>query len=140
MVYFVMDLSRNEYNQMTQKIIGVAIEAHKLLGPGFLESVYHSAMKKLLDHYQIPFDTEKEIKIYLLDEVISTHRLDLVVYNSIVVELKAVEEISKVHIAQVISYLKASGLKVGLILNFSKTKVQIRRINIYDILSNSYSR
>lgn len=119
-----------KFDSLSNRIIGVAIEIHKKLGPGFLENVYHNALKKMLSIYQINYETEKGIKIYLIDIEIGYHRLDLVVEIKIVVELKAVEEISKVHIAQIISYMKALHLKIGLILNFSKTVLEIRRFDL----------
>lgn len=76
----------------------------------------------------ILFETEKTIKIKYEDEEVGEHRLDLVVNNEVVVELKAIQAIAEIHRAQVLSYLKASGLKIGLILNFSKTKVETKRV------------
>ncbi|UCH87988.1 MAG: GxxExxY protein [Thermoplasmata archaeon] len=123
-----MNKQENKFEDLSNKIIGAAIEVHKILGPGFIESVYHNALKKELELKEIPFETEKEIKINYKNNEVGTHRLDLIIEDQIIVELKAVENISKVHIAQVISYMKATGLGITLILNFSKTKVEIRRI------------
>ncbi len=120
--------TEHKFDELSNRIIGVAIEVHKILGPGFIESIYHNAMKKELTLQNIPFETEKEIKIVYKDDEIGEHRLDLVINNEIIVELKAVKEIADVHLAQVLSYLKASGLHIGLILNFSKSKIDIKRV------------
>ena len=109
-------------------IIGAAIKVHKTLGPGFLESIYHNSIKIELKKCNLPFETEKVILIKYEDALVGEHRLDLVVNNEVVVELKAVQDITDIHIAQVISYLKASGLKLGLILNFSKKIIDIKRV------------
>ena len=119
------------FDILSNKTIGVAIEVHKTLGPGFIESIYHNAMKKELEIQSIPFETEKEIIIKYKNEQVGLHRLDLLINNKIIVELKAVKEITDIHLSQIISYLKATGLSVGLILNFSKPKIDIKRV-IYD--------
>ena len=126
-----MKKQNNIFDILSKKTIGVAIEVHKTLGPGFIEIIYHNAMKKELDIQNIPFETEKEIIIKYKNEQVGLHRLDLLINNDIIVELKAVKEITDVHLSQIISYLKATGLNVGLILNFSKPKIDIKRV-IYD--------
>jgi GxxExxY protein len=120
--------NKYDFEELSGKIIGSAIEVHKTLGSGFIESVYHKAMKLELTDRNITFETEKHVKIFYKKTQIGEHRVDLVVNNEIVVELKAVNDISDSHEKQIISYLKATGLKVGLILNFSKSKVDIKRI------------
>lgn len=132
-----MKMQNKKFDELSNRIIGVAIEVHKKLGPGFLESIYHNGMKKILSYHKIPYETEKEIKIFLMGDEIGTHRIDLIVDNKIVVELKAVEEISKVHVAQLISHLKASGIQIGLILNFSKSKIDIRRHELEKYLQSN---
>ena len=117
-----------EFEEISGKIIGAGIEVHKTLGPGFIESIYHNSMKKELDIQKIPYETEKDVKIYYKDEQVGEHRLDLYVNNEIVVELKAIQEIIDVHISQVVSYLKASNRSVGIILNFGKSKLDIKRV------------
>jgi GxxExxY protein len=123
-----MEILNDKFDELSKKIIGAAIEVHKLLGPGFIESIYHNALKRELMLQNISYETEKVIRIQYKDGDIGIHKLDLVVDDAIVVELKAVQEISVVHKAQVISYLKASNLKIGLILNFSNIKIDIRRL------------
>ena len=116
------------FEGLSRKIIGVAIEVHTALGPGFLENIYEEALKLELSEHKLDFETQKEIRIEYLGVAIGTHRLDLVVENQIIVELKAVKEFTDVHYAQLRSYLKATGLKVGLLLNFAKPTLEIKRV------------
>jgi GxxExxY protein len=120
--------NKYDFEELSGKIIGSAIEVHKTLGSGFIESVYHNAMKLELTDRDIPFETEKHVRIFYKNNQVGEHRVDLVFNNEIVVELKAVSDISDRHEKQIISYLKATGIKVGLILNFSNAKVDIKRI------------
>jgi len=116
------------FEDLSRKIIGAAIEVHAALGPGFLETIYEEAFKLELEEHGLNYEAQKEIKIEYLGVQIGTHRLDLIVENKIVVELKAVKELNEIHFAQLLSYLKASGIKVGLLLNFAKPKLEIRRV------------
>jgi GxxExxY protein len=100
------------------------------LGPGFLESVYEKASIEELSGRAMKVETEKIIDLTYKDKKIGTHRLDLVVEDKVVVELKAVERFSIHHKAQLTSYLKASGYKLGILVNFSKDKVEYRRVLI----------
>ena len=93
-----------------------------------LENIYEEALIVEFAKNDFKFERQKEIKVRYLDVEIGTHRLDLVVENEIVVELKAVKEFSDIHFAQLRSYLKATGLKVGLLLNFGKPTLEIKRI------------
>ena len=117
-----------ESEKLTEKIIECAITVHKKLGPGFMESIYQSALPMELEKQGLKVETQKEIKIYYDGKEVGLHRLDLVVKEQIIVELKTVKEFDEVHLAQVISYLKATGLKVGLLLNFAKSVLKIKRV------------
>ena len=108
------------FENLSEAIIGAAIKVHKELGPGFLESIYEQALKIELSETNLNFECQKEIKIEYHGKEVGTHRLDLVIENSIIVELKAVKELNDTHFAQLISYLKATDRKVGLLLNFAK--------------------
>ena len=119
---------KHEFEELSENIIGAAINVHKLLGPGFLENIYEEALKLELTNAKIHYESQKEVKIKYLETEIGTHRLDMVVENQIIVELKATRELSDVHFAQLRSYLKATGLKVGLLLNFAKPALEIKRI------------
>jgi len=116
------------FEELSRKIIGAAIEVHRVLGPGFLENIYEEALKLELQKRSILYDSQKEIKIEYLGDQVGLHRLDMVVANEIIVELKAVKELSDIHLAQLLSYLKAANLKVGLLLNFSKPTLEIKRV------------
>ena len=119
---------RHQFEALSRKIIGAAIEVHRELGPGFLENIYEEALKIELSKRNLYFKSQKEIKIKYLGTEVGTHRLDLLVENRIIVELKAVKEFSDMHFAQLRSYLRATGLKVGLLLNFAKPTLDIKRI------------
>ncbi|MBW1841975.1 MAG: GxxExxY protein [Deltaproteobacteria bacterium] len=118
----------HQFEELSKRIIGVAIEVHKILGPGFLESIYEAGLKVEFSKDKIRYESQKEIKIQYLGVDIGVHRLDLIVENKIVLELKAVKELTDIHFAQLRSYLKASGLRVGLLLNFAKPTLEIRRV------------
>jgi GxxExxY protein len=122
------DNRSHPFENLSRKIIGAAIEVHAALGPGFMETIYEEALKLELLEHKLYFETQKEIQIEYLGVAIGTHRLDLVVENQIIVELKAVKEFTDVHYAQLRSYLKATGLKVGLLLNFAKPTLEIKRV------------
>jgi len=117
-----------DFEELSSRILNSAIKVHRTLGPGFLESIYHKALAIQLQEDGLKFETQKEVKIYYFDKEIGTHILDLLVENEIIVELKTIKEIEDVHLAQIRSYLKATNLKVGLILNFAKGKLQIKRV------------
>ena len=108
-------------SEITEPIISAAIAVHRELGPGFLESVYEQALAVEFAIRGIAFVRQKAIQI-------GEHRLDFVVEDKIVVELKAIEALENVHFAIVRSYLKAAGLSDGLILNFSSIPLTVKRV------------
>ena len=115
---------------LSYQIMGAIFEVHKELGPGFLESVYHKALVEEFSKRGMKVDTQKAINLVYKDKKIGVHRLDLVVDDKVVVELKAVERFSIHHKAQLTSYLKASGYKLGILVNFSKSKAEYQRVLI----------
>lgn len=119
---------KHHFEDLSKKIIGAAIKVHRELGPGFLESIYEEALKVEFSEQGLHFDSQKEIKIEYLGVEVGTHRLDLIVENEIIVELKAVKELEDIHFVQLRSYLKATSLKVGLLLNFSKPTLEVKRV------------
>ncbi len=119
---------RHQFERLSRKIIGAAIAVHKELGPGFLEHIYEEALKVEFAKCPLSFESQKEIQIKYHGIEIGSHRLDLIVESRIIVELKAVKEFRDIHYAQLRSYLKATGLKVGLLLNFAKPTLQIKRV------------
>jgi GxxExxY protein len=118
------------YPDLSYKIMGAIFEVHKKLGPGFLESIYEKALIEELSSRGIKVETQKTIDLTYRDKKIGVHRLDLIVEDKVVVELKTVERFSIHHKAQLTSYLKASGYKLGIPVNFSKSKVEYRRVLI----------
>jgi len=118
----------HSFESLSRKIIGAAIDVHAALGPGFLENIYEEAMKLELSEHGLNYECQKEIKVEYLDVQIGTHRLDLVIENQVIVELKAVKELTEVHFAQILSYLKASDMRIGLLLNFAKPRLEIKRV------------
>jgi len=110
--------------------MGAIFEVHKELGPGFLESVYEKALVEELLSKGLKVETQKSINLRYKDKRIGLHRLDLVVEGKVVVELKTVERFSIHHKAQLTSYLKARGYKLGILVNFSKSKVEYQRVLI----------
>ncbi|MCW3052484.1 MAG: hypothetical protein JWN14_1654 [Chthonomonadales bacterium] len=110
------------------RVIGAAIEVHRRLGPGFLEYIYERALVIELIKRGIPLAQQHELNISYDGVEVGKHRLDLLVDDRLVVELKTVRAIDEAHIATVKSYLRAVGQEVGLLLNFSKATLEIRRI------------
>ena len=120
------------YAEESFKINGAIYEVHKALGPGLLEKVYQEALEKELKFQGIPFEREKSFTItYKGEELEQKYIADFVIYDNIVVELKAVEELLPVHKAQVINYLAITGLKLGLLVNFNTLQVKPERIVRY---------
>ena len=117
-----------EHNELTEKIIGCAIAVHKKLGPGFLESIYENAFILELKRQNLQVERQQEVIVKYDGIEVGRHRLDLIVNNTIVVELKAVKNIEDVHFAIVKSYLKALGKEHGLIINFSKPVLEVKRV------------
>ena len=113
---------------LTSQIIALAIEVHRELGPGFLEAIYEEAMGIALAEKQIPFQRQMMIPVMFRGRAVGEHRLDLLVANEVIVELKAIKAIEDVHFAIMRSYLRATGCKRGLLLNFSAPTLQVKRI------------
>jgi len=117
--------------ELTKRIIGCAIEVHKILGPGLLESVYEECLCHELRHQGLIVDRQKALSLqYKGIQLDCSFRLDIVAENRVVIELKCVDKITPVHEAQLLTYLKLSGIKVGLIINLytSVLKDGIKRL------------
>jgi GxxExxY protein len=119
-----------ELDDLAHRVIGAAIEVHRLLGPGFLESVYEEALCVELGLRHIRFARQVPISLKYKGERVGQARLDLLVDDCLVVELKAVESLAPIHLAQVLSYLKATRFRLGLLINFDVNVLQrgIRRV------------
>jgi GxxExxY protein len=103
------------------KTIGCAIRVHKTLGPGFREGLYHDAMRVELSRAKLPWRSDLAIDVYYEGQPLRKQTLDLVVDGLIVLELKCVDRFHPLHTAQILSYMKAAGLPVGLLMNFNTT-------------------
>jgi GxxExxY protein len=125
-----------DLNKLSSKIIGAAIEVHQILGPGLLESAYEECLCKELNLREISFERQKPLPLeYKGEKLDCGYRLDVVVENSIILELKACEEIEPIHKAQLLTYLKLSKLSLGLLLNFNVPLVRdgiVRLVNNFN--------
>ena len=109
-----------DLDAVANRVIGAALEVHKHLGPGFLESVYEEALAAELKLKNIRHERQRPVRLFYKDHPIGEHRVDLLVESMLVVELKAIEKFLPIHKAQLISYLKATSLSLGLLINFNE--------------------
>ena len=118
-------------NELSEKIIGAAINVHKNLGPGLLESAYEECLYYELNKSGLKVDKQKPMPLIYKDVKLDCgYRIDLMVENKVVIEIKSVEALNDVHLAQVLTYLKLSNCKLGLLINFNVSKLVngIRRV------------
>jgi GxxExxY protein len=117
------------YKEESFKIIGACMEVHNILGCGFLEGIYQEALAIEFEKRGIPFAREVELTIEYKDTILSkTYNADFVCYNTIIVEIKALTELLSVHQSQVINYLKATNLKLGILVNFGEESLNYIRL------------
>lgn len=116
------------YKELSYKIVGCAMEVHNQLGYGFLEKVYENALLFELKNKNIEVKNQIPIKVYYKGSIIGNYIADVFVEDKVILELKSVEKIIDSHIAQTINYLKATGLKLAIIINFGKEKLEYERI------------
>lgn len=109
-----------EVDQLAKGVFEASLEVHRTLGPGFLESVYQRALEIELLERQIPFEREKAIQLTYKNRPVGDARLDFLVADLVVVELKSVEALHPIHHAQVLNYLRATNLELGLLINFNE--------------------
>jgi GxxExxY protein len=112
----------------TYEIIAAAMEVHRILGPGFLEAVYHEAMCIECGLKSMPFQREVELPVRYKERPLATgYRADLVCFNDVLVEIKALNQLTTKEEAQIINYLKATGFRTGLLLNFGSKSLEFKR-------------
>ncbi|HVL67492.1 MAG TPA: GxxExxY protein [Vicinamibacterales bacterium] len=131
-----MPLVRDALDALTERIIGCGIAVHRCLGPGLLESIYRDCLLLELRYEAIPVDLERRVPIIYRGERIATPlKIDLLVDQQVVVEVKAIDAFHPVHQAQVITYFKLTGLPAGLLINFNTTALRqgIRRVSHPDL-------
>ena len=112
---------------LTRQVIGLAMRVHTALGPGFMESVYRRALLYELRRADVACEEEKRITVFYEGEAVGDFIADIVIDGRVLVELKAVEVLHSAHEVQTVNYLKATGIDIGLLLNFGTTRLQIRR-------------
>ncbi len=117
-----------ELEELTEKVIGPCIAVHLAKGPGFLESIYQNCLKIECRKRGIKAEFQKKVIIYYDGESVGTHKLDILVNDELVVELKAIKALEDVHFAQVRSYLRATDLKHGLLINFATLTLTVKRV------------
>lgn len=125
------DAETLSFNELTERVIGACIEIHRALGPGLLDSAYEECLCYELSRAGIKFERQKPLPVHYKEVNLECgHRLDLVVDQKLIVELKAVDELAPIHEAQLLTYLKLSGLTLGLLINFNVPvlKAGIKRI------------
>jgi len=116
------------YKEESYKIIGACMEVHRKLGPGFLEAVYQEALEIEFKNQGIPYEREKELKLYFKGiELRKRYNADFVCYGKIILETKAAKELCDNYRAQTISYLKTTKMKLGLLVNFGKPSLKYER-------------
>ena len=115
-------------NELTYLINGAIFEVNRILGPGFLEKVYENALLMELKARGIKAAAQYPIKVRYKDQIVGEYFADLLVEDQVIIELKTVDKIEKIHEAQLLNYLKATGIKVGLLVNFKSTKADIKRM------------
>ena len=120
--------SAKELNELSHRIIAIAIDVHKKLGPGFQEKIYEQALLKEFEKAGVQFEKQKIIRVEYNGTGLGNQRVDLLVDDEIIVELKACNKIIPLFRDQVISYLKTTDKRLGLILNFGRSKLEIKRV------------
>jgi GxxExxY protein len=122
------------FRDVTEKIISCAIEVHSTLGPGLLEKLYEEALSHEFNLRGIKFERQKEIKLKYKGNDIESHRIDFLVENKVIIEIKATDNLHKIFEAQLLTYLKAMQKKVGLLINFNVVKLKegIKRMIHYE--------
>jgi len=116
------------YKELTGKIIGAAMEVHNTLGCGFLESVYEEALAVEFHLRDIKFERQRSLDVFYKDIKVKQFICDFLIEGSVLVELKVIKELASIETAQVLNYLKATNLKLGLLLNFGSGSLQYKRV------------
>jgi GxxExxY protein len=109
-----------ELDAFARAVIGAALEVHRCLGPGFLESIYECALASELELRHVGFERQKTVTVLYKGRSVGEHRVDFLIEKKLIVELKTIERFLPIHQAQLISYLKATGLSLGLLINFNE--------------------
>jgi len=116
------------HQDLTYEIIGAAMEVHSEIGPGYNEEIYQKSLEIEFRNRKVQFEPQKSVEVEFKGEMVGLKLLDFLVDNKIVVEIKALSRLDSIHEAQLISYLKATGSKIGLLINFGAKKLEYKRI------------
>lgn len=116
------------YKELSYQIMSAVFEVHNILGPGFLEAVYEKALLSELKRRKISAEAQKGINISYKGDNVGNYFADIVVNDQIILELKTVEYLKSIHEAQVMNYLKATGYKLGILINFAAERIEYKRI------------
>lgn len=137
-----MDMIKEEYkhSEITKTIIGSAMKVHSTLGNGFQEVIYQRALAIEMTKQGLSYQREMEMDIFYEGERIGTRRVDFFVEDKIMVELKAITQLEKVHLAQAINYLEAYQMEIGLLINFGSTSLEFKRLTIQKKLENQRNK
>ena len=119
--------TREELDQLTYKINGAVFEVNRILGAGFLEKIYENALVLELKSQGLKAESQVPISVSYKGDIVGDYAADILVEDKVILELKAVDKIQKVYEAQIINYLKATGIRVGLLVNFKHPKAEIKR-------------
>lgn len=117
-----------KHSDITEKIIGCAMKVHSTLGNGFQEVIYQRCLAIEMEKQGLGFERELEIPIYYDSREVGTRRVDFLVENKVMVELKAINQLENVHLAQGLNYLEAYNLEIGLLINFGAPKLEFKRL------------
>jgi len=123
-----MDDKNIYHKDLSYKIIGVAMQVYNTLGYGFLEKVYENSMMVKFRKERVKAEQQKSLTVYFENEVVGEYFADIVVEDEIIVELKTADKINEIHKVQVLNYLKTTGLKLGILINFGKHKLEYTRL------------
>ncbi len=115
-------------NRLSNRIIGVAIDVHRELGPGFVEKIYQKALVEEFKKSTVAFEEERYIKVPYKGKEVGEQRIDFIIEDELILEIKSLDKIGNIHIAQLLSYLKTLNKRLGLILNFAEVKLGIKRV------------
>lgn len=116
------------HKELSFRIIGAAMEVHGILGPGFLESVYQTALEKELSLRGIPFQHQVELPVSYKGDLVGVYKADLVVDGKVIVEVKGISKLNSSHHAQALHYLAATGLELAILINFGNGSLEYRRV------------
>ncbi len=117
------------FKELTHKVIGCAMEVHRVLGPGFQEYIYHRALAIEMKNAGIKFEEEFELPIHYKGHKVGLRRVDFWIDNTVSLEIKAKSELDNTHLAQAINYIEASNVSTGLLINFGAPSLQFKRIH-----------